>query len=160
DGPSGSVVPLTQTTCTWPQTVSTCPGGAPAAQHVSVNCSTLTDPISIANCRPYARDIACDVAPGYADLTDVALQTPCPTLSYTIIQNSATIPGYPNAGGVYLPGTCTLWYHEASSVNPSPARYNQFAVDTEILHAFHYFLTPRLDADVDHPFFGPSTLEL
>jgi hypothetical protein len=169
DGPSAGVVPLTQMNCSWPQTVSTCPGGASAAQHVAIDCSTLTDPISIANCRPYARQVACEVAPEYVQLTTVALQTRCPTMTYTIIQNSASIPGAPNAGGLYLGGTCSMWYHETYSVNPgSPGstlgyseRYTQFFIDPhEILHAFHESVTPKLDSSVDHPFFGTSMLEL
>lgn len=159
DGPSGGVVPLTHMGCAWPQTVSSCPGGAPAAQHVAIDCSTLTDPISSANCRPYARDVACRVAPEYVELTGVTLQTPCPTMSYAILQSSAWMPGVPDAGGLYAGGTCNIWVRETSSVNPA-ARYNQWSLDPhQILHAFQYWLAAKL-LELNHPFFGTSMLEL
>lgn len=164
--PDGTL-PLTNVSCSWPQTVTTCPGGAAAVQKVAVDCSSLTDPISVANCRIYAQDVACKVAPKYKTITNVALESRCPTLTYKIVDGNTQNPCGSTGGGCSPFNSCTSWYAEEYSVNPGivsapdSTRYGKIFRDHhEILHQIHYSLKPIFATTTDHPLFFSSMTEL
>lgn len=164
---SDGSIPLTNVSCSWPQTISTCPGGATAVQKVAVDCSSLTNPISIANCRIYAQDVACKVAPAYKTLTNVALESRCPTFTYKIVDENTTNPCGESAGGCSPFGSCTSWYSENYSVNPgivsdpNSTRYGKIFRDKhEILHQIQYTMSSTFSHTTNHPLFGSSMTEV
>jgi hypothetical protein len=139
-----------------------------------IDCSQLTDPLSIANCGPFLNDVACNVYPTYRAMTGVALERTCPRVTYVIWSAFNGAPNGSDAGGYTDGPNCTIHYNEAYSVNPNapqppnpdglnpgPNTYGIFSRDVhEILHLVHYAIDPRLDGQNVHPMFDSSQLEL
>jgi hypothetical protein len=116
-----------------------------------IDCSRVTDPSNLNNCRPFLENTACKVFQAYRIITGVQLEQRCPVLQYTIYPHDQ----WPHASGGGVSYGCQIDYMEEYSVGS--AQRNAFGpYDVhEILH--HQQMALPL-ATGNHPLFTASML--
>ena len=143
-GPGGAITNFT---------VSTYADGSPLPVTFKIDCSRLQDPSKL-DCKQFIEITARESFPALRKITGVKLESRCPTLTYTIY-NQSDWP-YGGAGGMSL-GDCTVAYLvDVLDAKYFDASFGVYDVH-ELLHQHQYGL-PELLNDA-HPFFSSTMAE-